>query len=1178
MKILSTILLCLLFLANCNAQPADFLQQLSKQVTAKADLLNGRYSDYTVNGSWAELKDKPGWLIGFLGGELWLMYDLTGDEQLKVRALKHANKMLQYATLDNTHDLGFIFLPSVVQAFKHTGDKKYRDAAILAARTLAKRFNAKGNFIQAWGVAGSGEKAGWTIIDTMMNLELLFWAAQETGDYSLYDIAYKHALTCLKNTVRDNYSSYHVVEYDPETGSVVRKRTHQGYSDESTWARGQAWGIYGFAKAYSYTKDQRFLTASKKMADYFITKLPEDFVPYWDLDLSGEKVVRDASAGAIAGAGMRLLSSLVTQADDYTRYYSVYKKTAKSLIANYSFLSSKRTPEQGLLLHTVYNFAKGWGIDESFPCGDYYFMETVRNYYQDVNEENSIKFTGKRESFTINNNWFYLEDNIANFTDINKSAKTWEKVDLPHTWNKTDVFDPVPGYRRAASWYKKEIFIPKSDIPAIYKLHFDAVNIKSEVYVNGVRAGGHVGGYIGFDIDITDLIKHGDVNTIFVKADNSIDINVIPSQKGDFFIYGGIPRSVSLNVLPLVSIDAVHVSTPVVSNEAAETNVAIQITNKKNVEKKYTIEALLLSSDGKEVQNQSSKKEIAPGTSTLTIAFRKLKNPRLWSPSSPTLYTVKVLLKENGETIDEISDRIGYRFYEFKDHGAFYLNGERLFLRGTHRHEELIGYGNAIPDSLHRKDMQMIKDLGANFVRLAHYPQAPEVYRACDELGLLVWDEVPWCRAGMGGAEWQANTKRLLTEQIDQHFNHPSIILWSIGNESDWLPDFPDGDNPDSLKWFAGEMHNLAKSLDPGRLTVARKFEAAASSVDVFSPSMWPGWYSTVYKEYENVLKANNKKYKHMFHAEYGGDSHVGRHTETPATGEGSIPADDGQEKAIQVKLKTIANDGDWSESYIVNLFDWYLRYQETSDWLSGAAQWIFRDFGTPLRPENPIPYVNQKGLVDRNNNPKDAYYVFKSYWTINPKFCYIESKTWTFRSGPRNVKREVKVFSNCQEVELFLNGISLGKIKKDIQKFPASGLNWKVDFAEGKNTLTANGIQNGELVTVDSLTVEYTYKKIEKPEEILLSHSRLSNGNYLVTAKVVDKNGRLCTDFNRKMYFDVNGSGIMITDCGTPINSSVIDAANGQASIEVKTVPSEETILEVRTQDFKGHYYHLPK
>ena len=685
-----------------------------------------------------------------------------------------------------------------------------------------------------------------------------------------------------------------------------------------------------------------------------------------------------------------------------------------------------------------------------------------------------------------------------------------------------------------------------------------------------------MGGYIGFDVDITPFIKQGALNQIMVRADNSIDINVIPSQKADFSIMGGIPRTAWLKVLPLTHIESFHFATPQVSKEAAKINISVVVVNKSALNDEYSITAQICSPGGEVVSEKKIKQTMHSGSDTIEIKMPDVKHPELWSPSQPTLYTVNVILKNKNDQVDKVSDRCGFRWFEFKEKGPFYLNGERLLLRGTHRHEELSGYGNAIPDSLHRKEMQKIKELGANFVRLAHYAQNPEVYKACDELGILVWDEVSWCRGGMGGRQWQDNTTRLLKEQIGLHYNHPSIILWSIGNESDWLPDFPDGDNFDSLRSFVQVMHNVAKKMDPYRPTTARKFEAASKIVDVYSPSIWPGWYSTVYKEYDKVMDANHEKYPRLFHAEYGGDSHPGRHTDNPISGEGTIPADNGEEKANQTKVKNIANDGDWSESYIVNLFDWYLKSSETNPWLTGSAQWIFRDFSTPLRPENPIPYMNQKGLIDADGTPKDAYYVFKSYWTTSPKFCYIESHSWTYRTGAKNQKRSVKVFSNCDNVELFLNGVSQGKLKKDIKIFPASGLQWNIQFEEGKNTLLAKGSDGDKEITVDSVELNYTTQKVDKADAIQFTQQRMANGNYLITATVVDSKGRQCTDFNKVLYFSNAGCGKIVAPGGSPTTSQVIQAANGIAKIQMKAVPFENNTIEVRTQDLKGFYYTI--
>jgi len=1165
------IIISLLFLTQLNSYAQDLLKSISDQLIKKDNIIGTKFPSYTENGKWV-LSDKPNWFAGFTCGELWYMYDLTGNEDLKNRAVADADNLLKFALPDNTHDLGFIYFNSLVKTYQHTGQTKYRDAAISAARLLAKRFNAKGNYIRAWGKLGTDEREGWTIIDTMVNIELLFWAAQETGDYSLYDIAYKHAITAMNENIRSNYSSYHLVEFNPKSGAVVKKGTRQGFSDESTWARGQAWGIYGFANAFKYTGDQRFLAASRKMSEYFLKNLPGDMVPNWDLDLKADSVIRDASSAAIAASGFYILSDVASSKIEHLKYLELAGKITRSLTNNYLFTNSKRNIEEGILLHTVYNYGKEWGIDESYPAGDFYFIECLKKLSDVSQNEHIVVNSNERESHLINNNWYYLEDNIQSFEDLHSSAIEWKCINLPHTWNKSDALDQTPGYRRGIGWYEKQLFIPKLNNNQIVKLYFEGINNKSEVYVNGQKAGGHIGGFVGFEVDITKFLKFDSLNIINVKADNSYDPYLIPSQKSDFILYGGISRNVWLKILPPAHLDRMIVKIPQVDAKSATANIQISLTNSSG-QNNFTVQAVIKDKSGKIVSDNKVKQDLAKGDNVVSVDMPAVKNPALWSPASPVLYSVEITLLNDGKVIDKISDRIGFRWYEFKEHGAFYLNGERLLLRGTHRHEELSGYGNAIPDSLHRKDIKMIKDMGANFIRLAHYPQAPEVYRTADELGILLWDENPWCRGAVGPAEWKETTKRLFTEQILQNYNHPSIILWSIGNESDWLPDFPDGDNPDSMIAFSKDLQKIAKDLDPSRLTTARKFAAASNVVDVFSPSIWSGWYSDVYKNYEKTITKARDTYKRFFHAEYGGDSHLGRHSESPIDGEGLGIKEGGDEMINKIKVKNIANDGDWSENYIVDLFDWYLHVSENLDWFTGSAQWIFRDFTTPLRPENPIPYVNQKGLVDMNNTPKDAYYVFKSYWTANPSFCYIESHTWTERYGKPDQKKEVKVFSNCPEVELFVNDVSQGKLARDTKKFPACGLNWNVNFKEGDNRINAVGYSDGKKITEDTLEINYTTKKADKPDDLILKSERLSNGNYLITALAVDQNGRHCLDFNKRVYFTALSGGKLLDNLGTNVGSSVIEMANGKAQIIFKHIPLQKGVIEVRNQDFKGSY-----
>lgn len=776
-----------------------------------------------------------------------------------------------------------------------------------------------------------------------------------------------------------------------------------------------------------------------------------------------------------------------------------------------------------------------------------------------------------RSKININSDWNYLENDAKNLTEID-NVSGWVGINLPHTWNSQDATDNEPGYRRSASWYKKNLVIESLDVNKVYQLYFEGSNITTKVYVNGKEAGIHIGGYIGFTIDITKFINTGN-NEVLVRVDNSYNIEIIPSQKSDFFIYGGITRDVWLLSMAKNHIDNIKTTTPKVSEKSASLVVAASLKNGKSPVG-FSYSAQLINPNGKMV---AAKKGSISGSAT-TITFNEIKNPELWDINKPNLYTVSVSLLENGKIIDKIEDKVGFRWFEFKENGPFLLNGKRVLIRGTHRHEEHAGVGAAMSNEQHRKDMESIKEMGANFVRLAHYPQDPEIYKACDELGLLVWDELPWCRGGLGNENWQSNTRNLLSEMINQNFNHPSIIIWSLGNEMNWLPDFPDGDNIERTNAFLKELNDLAHKLDPSRKTAIRKYEEGSKIVDIFSPSIWSGWYSGSYKSYKKAVDKYKLDYKHFIHAEYGGDSQVGRHSENPITGEGVIKVEGWEEAIVQSKGANIAQIGDWSENYIVDLFDWHLNVSENDPTFVGNIQWAFKDFGTPLRPEDDIPYMNQKGLVDRNGNPKDAYYVFKSYWSDKP-FAYIESHTWTERQGPKDLARVLNVFSNCPKVEFFHNGVSLGEKIRNIKSYPACGLTWDVNFKEGKNTFVAVGTTNDGKKVTDTIDVNYRFAKNEAATGLVLSSEKLKNGNYLVTAIAVDKNNLRCLDYEDRVYFQCLSGGQTLKNQGTPTGSESIKMSNGKAAIEVIPDTKSDSIeMNILNQNFKGEYLKFKK
>jgi beta-galactosidase len=786
-----------------------------------------------------------------------------------------------------------------------------------------------------------------------------------------------------------------------------------------------------------------------------------------------------------------------------------------------------------------------------------------------VNADNPLVVPqASKQSF--NNDWQYLEHNFEKL-ELAKNHTDWQPISLPHTWNATDTVDGAAGYRRSASWYKKTLNVDTDN--KITKLHFEGANFETQVYLNGKLVGEHIGGYIGFDIDLTDGLKDEQDNEVLVRVSNRFNPNLIPSQKADFFLFGGITRDVWLLQLPETYIDQLLVKTPKVSAKQASTQIEAKVYASEAKELSLTVE--LFDPSAKKVTQVTSKFNAKIGVNKVLIDLPDIQNPQLWSTDSPYLYQVKASVKFDNNDIHTELASIGYRWFEMKPHQGFFLNGKPLLIRGTHRHEEHAGVGAALSNEQHRTDMQMIKDMGANFVRLGHYPQDPEVYKAANELGLLIWDELPWCRGGKGGQEWEDNTERLWRAQVQQNYNHPSIVFWSLGNEIYWEEDFPGGGATELINPYLEKLNTITKQLDPSRLTSIRKYYPGSELVDAFSPSIWAGWYGGSYNQYEAALKNAHDKYPTFLHMEYGGSSHVGRHSETPVSAEGIRGIQVSVEEAVnQAVVKSVAKDSDWNENYIVDLFDWHLNVSENMQGFAGNAQWAFKDFGTPLRPENPIPYMNQKGLVDRAGNKKDAYHVFASYWSEKP-VCWIESDTWTERNGPKE-GRDVTVYCNTQSAELYLNGAFLGKKDKQKGEVPAGGLVWKVPFKNGDNSLLVKGFNDKKQVAEDTQQVRYLIGEHGKFNRIELTKTKLDGNRWLVTAEAQDKDGNRVLDYSERAYFfNIGDQGKLLENFGTPNRSSVIEMASGLATIEYEQ-GDKPSIIEFRTQNIKGVYLNV--
>lgn len=324
------------------------------------------------------------WTEGFCTGEYWLAYEMTGDEVFKAAALKQVdsfmNRIVNKVNV-NHHDMGFLYTPSCVAAYKLCQSEQGKKAALLAADNLIARFQEKGQFLQAWGELGAPDNYR-LIIDCLLNLPLLFWASEITGDNNYREKATRHMKTSLANLIREDNSTYHTYFFDKATGLPTHGVTHQGYRDGSAWARGQAWGVYGTALAYIYTKDEECIKLFRKVSDFFIQKLPADNVPYWDLDFTdGDGEPKDSSAAAIAACGMlEMAKHLPEKEGEY--YTGVAEKMLASLIENYAV----KTPVEGtgLILHGVYAknsphnpIPKDRGVDECNTWGDYFYMEAL---------------------------------------------------------------------------------------------------------------------------------------------------------------------------------------------------------------------------------------------------------------------------------------------------------------------------------------------------------------------------------------------------------------------------------------------------------------------------------------------------------------------------------------------------------------------------------------------------------------------------------------------------------------------------------------------------------------------------------------------------------------------------------------------------------------------------------
>lgn len=644
---------------------------------------------------------------------------------------------------------------------------------------------------------------------------------------------------------------------------------------------------------------------------------------------------------------------------------------------------------------------------------------------------------------TLNDDWLYLERSSSYLPQDLDSA--YEAVKLPHTWNALDSLQ-TSGYRRAASWYRKHLVITEAQLEQRLYLRFGAAGQRARVYLNGQVLVDHNGGYSAFTAELTGNLHVGD-NQIDVWVTNQSASNIAP-QSADFTFYGGLYRSVRLITGPPVSISRKHYGGPgyriwseTVSATSSDVHVEVQVDNGTTSSKSLKIFARLLDLDGTVVSSGSTEITISANTTTpVSVSMPNVINPRLWSPERPELYRLQIALSDNGEVIDWAETNHGFRWFDFTAAKGFFLNGEPYPLRGVNRHQDFFEEGNALNLHRHYDDIKLIKETGANWLRLAHYQQDDYILQLCDQLGLLVWEEIPYVNGG-DPAILGPTLHSMMKEMIEQHFNHPSIIIWGTGNEVK----MNSATEAAAIRNLLSDLQDQIHAEDPVRPAGYVSYDETftvdygiTDLIDVMGYNLYRGWYNSNYTTLVERLEELHTASPNtpLLLTEFGAGSDLTIHTETPSM-------------------------QDFSVEYQNDFLAAHLDQIEQLDWLCGATWWNFADFGSANRGDS-IPHVNQKGLVTFTRQKKDAFYLMKSRWSNEP-VVYLESPFWTERDGFE--KKNFQVFTNMNTVELFQNGISLG--------IQSEGFSWEVTLAEGDNVLLAIG-QSGSTQREHGFTVHF--------------------------------------------------------------------------------------------------------
>jgi len=669
-----------------------------------------------------------------------------------------------------------------------------------------------------------------------------------------------------------------------------------------------------------------------------------------------------------------------------------------------------------------------------------------------------------RISINLNKGW--------QFTKGAYEALSWQSVDLPHTWNAKDVMDDTAGYFRGACWYKKTISLPDSLQSKELFLYFKGANQETEVYINGIKAGSHRGGYTAFSVPIGTLLHFGRAhrNEIAVRVDNSPDPN-IPPLSADFTFYGGLYRDVFLVAVNKAHFsctdhasNGIYITTPRVSAESATLHTEGTIRNSSSSARLFTLSTVVRDAKGRKVLGTRETISLEPLSSkTFTGTFKAISHPHLWSPEDPYLYSVdlSILDAASGKLLDRVRSPLGFRWVHFDADKGFFLNGKPYRLAGISRHQDHQGMGNALPASLATRDMEWVKRMGANFLRIAHYPQDPAVLEACDRLGLLCSVEIPVVNEITESDSFYRNCMDMQVEMIRQNFNHPSVIIWGTMNEVLLKSHFTN-DKPRQKEYYshiatlASSLDSLTRKEDPYRITmmanhgdINRYREAGLTGIPMLVGwNLYSGWYGGKMEDFPSSLDRIHKEFPNtpFMVTEYGAD------------------ADPRIRSSHPVRF-------DKSVEFVTQFHAYYWKEILKRPFVAGSVIWNLADFNSETRNET-MPHINNKGLLSWDRIPKDPYYFYEATWSRKP-FVKIASSYWKTRAGVadstgRQSFQPLQVASNLDSIELFVNGKSHG-----FRKVVDGLCEWTLPFSEGVHLVRASGRQHGKVYS-DQLRIDF--------------------------------------------------------------------------------------------------------